>query len=198
MLLSYLTMWKKNLVLFLCLGAVSCGVVKKRTTYGSSRTITVEPSESSTGIVADSVARDSLVEGFGPEEHALIKSDEIINTALTYTGVKYKYGGTTRKGMDCSGLLYATFLEHDIYLPRVSFYMANEGKKIPLEEVNKGDLLFFTTSNRRKRINHVGLVVEVDGEDIRFIHSTTSRGVIVSSLKEGYWNYAFVKATRIL
>lgn len=191
-------MWKKNLVVILCFTALSCGVVKKRTTYGSERSVTVGPSENPSETPSDSITEASPGEELITDEIVLNKSEEIINTALTYTGVKYKYGGTTRKGMDCSGLLYATFLEHDIYLPRVSFYMANEGEKIALEDVSKGDLLFFTTSNRRKRINHVGLVVEVDGDDIRFIHSTTTRGVIVSSLKEGYWNYAFVKATRIL
>lgn len=191
-------MWKKNLMLLSFLALASCGAVKKRTTYGSGRTVTVAAAEETEEINRDTIAEVFSEEGSLEEELSLNKSEEIINTALTYAGVRYKYGGTTRKGMDCSGLLYATFLEHDIYLPRVSFYMANEGKKISLEEVSKGDLLFFTTSNRRKRINHVGLVVSVEGEDIRFIHSTTSRGVIVSSLKEGYWNYAFVKATRIL
>ena len=46
-------------------------------------------------------------------------------------------------------------------------------------------------------IDHAGLVVEVEEDEVKFIHSTTSRGVIVSSLREGYWNYSFVKATRI-
>ena len=100
--------------------------------------------------------------------------------------------------MDCSGLLYVSFGENDIPLPRVSYQMADEGKKIKLNKVTKGDLLFFKTSKRGKKINHVGLVVDVDGRDIKFIHATSSRGVIVSSLQEGYWNYAFVKATRVL
>jgi cell wall-associated NlpC family hydrolase len=191
-------MFKKLIIASLCLGVVSCGVVKKKTTYGSNRTVTVAASEIPGEIDRDSVSDIKSEEKAIENEISLNRSEEIINTALTFTGVKYKYGGTTRKGMDCSGLLYVSFLEHDIYLPRVSYYMANEGKKIKLDEVSKGDLLFFTTSKRRKRINHVGLVVAVDGEDIRFIHSTTSRGVIVSSLKEGYWNYAFVKATRVL
>ncbi|MEM8938226.1 MAG: NlpC/P60 family protein, partial [Bacteroidota bacterium] len=69
---------------------------------------------------------------------------------------------------------------------------------IKVGQVQKGDLLFFKTSKSGKRINHVGLVVDVKGDDIKFIHSTTSRGVIVSSLREGFWNYSFVKATRIL
>ena len=128
----------------------------------------------------------------------LEKADLIINTAMAYSGVRYRYGGTTKKGMDCSGLLYVSFGENDIPLPRISYQMADEGKKIKLNKVTKGDLLFFKTSKKGKKINHVGLVVAVDGRDIRFIHATSSRGVIVSSLQEGFWNYAFVKATRVL
>ena len=82
--------------------------------------------------------------------------------------------------------------------PRTSYQMALEGQKIGVGNVEKGDLLFFKTSKTGKRINHVGLVVDVDGRDIKFIHATTSRGVLVSSLREGYWNSAFVKAMRIL
>ncbi len=177
----------------LCLSIVSCGVVKKKTTYGSQRKVTVESSEN-----PDFNGEEENDEEPLEETTTLEKSEDIIDTALSYSGVRYKYGGTTRKGIDCSGLLYISFMEHDIYLPRVSFYMAHEGKRIDLKEVTKGDLLFFTTSKRRKRINHVGLVVDIEGEEIKFIHATTSRGVIVSSLQEGYWNYAFVKATRIL
>jgi cell wall-associated NlpC family hydrolase len=191
-------MLKKLLTLSLCLGLFSCGVVKKKTSYGSNHSVTVEADEEAPGNeyeTATAAINDSTLV---VDSISLEKSEEIISTALTYAGVRYKYGGTTKEGMDCSGLLYVSFQEHDIYLPRVSYYMANEGKKIDLNEVSRGDLLFFTTSRRRKRINHVGLVVEVEGEDIRFIHATTSRGVIVSSLQEGYWNYAFVKATRIL
>ena len=125
------------------------------------------------------------------------KVEAVIETALEYAGVRYKFGGTSRKGMDCSGLLYVSFLEHDIPLPRTSHMIAQEGKHIPVSELQKGDLLFFRTTRRSGKINHVGLVVAVEGDDVRFIHSTTSRGVIVSSLREGFWNHAFVKATRV-
>ena len=126
-----------------------------------------------------------------------LRTNAIVNTALGYTGVRYKYGGTTRKGMDCSGLLYTSFGEHDLSLPRVSFDMSRKGIEVGLSQVQKGDLLFFKTS-RRGRINHVGLVVAVENGEVKFIHSTTSRGVIVSSIREGYWSNAFVKATRVL
>ena len=125
-------------------------------------------------------------------------AENIIATALSYSGVKYKYGGTTKRGMDCSGLIYVALLKNDIAFPRVSYQMANQGKAIKLRKVRNGDLLFFKTRKRGKRINHVGLVVDVNEGEIKFIHSTTSRGVIVSSLREGFWNSSFVKATRIL
>ena len=127
-----------------------------------------------------------------------LKANTIIDTALSFSGTPYKYGGTTAKGMDCSGLIYTAFRTHDISLQRTSYMMAEQGKKVELKEVKKGDLLFFNTNKNRKRINHVGLVVSVDKNDIRFIHATTSRGVLISSLKEGYWNHAYVEARTIL
>ncbi|KSA13352.1 C40 family peptidase [Maribacter dokdonensis] len=126
------------------------------------------------------------------------KADDIINTALSFAGTRYKFGGTTKKGMDCSGLLYVSFGEHDVQLPRTSFHMAEEGHRIAVKNIEKGDLLFFKTTRGSKRINHVGMVVGTDNDEITFIHASTSRGVTVSSLRDGFWNQAFVKATRIL
>ncbi len=185
-------MARKIISLFLVLLITGCGAVKKKTTYGKERKVTVEASKNDT-IAATEEKKESIPAEVIPE-----RTDRIINTALTYSGVRYKFGGTTKKGMDCSGLLYVAFGEHDVALPRVSYLMANEGKRIRVNNVTKGDLLFFKTSRKGKKINHVGLVVAVEGDDIKFIHSTSSRGVIVSSLREGFWNYAFVKATRIL
>ncbi|QOD60352.1 C40 family peptidase [Polaribacter haliotis] len=126
------------------------------------------------------------------------KADKIVANALKYQGVRYKFGGTTKRGMDCSGIVYVAFGEENVQLPRISRDIAKSGKKVPLKKVKKGDLLFFKTSKTKRRINHVGLIVSVKKGVIRFIHSTTSRGVIVSSLSEKYWKNAFVKATNIL
>jgi cell wall-associated NlpC family hydrolase len=100
--------------------------------------------------------------------------------------------------MDCSGLVYVAFGENNVPLPRISHEMAETGEHVKIKDVTKGDLLFFKTSKRIKKINHVGVVVAVEDDEIKFIHASTSRGVIVSSLREGFWNYAFVKATRVL
>ncbi|HMQ45245.1 MAG TPA: C40 family peptidase, partial [Mariniflexile sp.] len=118
--------------------------------------------------------------------------------AQQFNGVKYKFGGTTQAGIDCSGLVFESFRAFDIILPRSSRDMAKQGEKITLENAQVGDLLFFKTMNRRNDISHVGLVVAAENGDIKFIHSTTQAGVIVSDLSEKYWDNAFVEARRIL
>lgn len=123
---------------------------------------------------------------------------KVIDHAMQFLGTKYKYGGTTPEGMDCSGLVYTAFLQEDIALPRSSRDMALLGEELKLDQVKTGDLLFFKTDRRKKIINHVGLVVELDEDQIYFIHSSTSRGVIISALQEDYWRNHFVMARRIL
>ena len=127
-----------------------------------------------------------------------VKIDKIVGNALKYKGVPYKFGGTTKRGMDCFGIVYVSYLKEKLRLPRVSRDMAKSGKKVALRNAKKGDLLFFKTAKRKNRINHVGLIVSVKKNQIRFIHSTSSRGVITSLLSERYWKNAFVKVKRIL
>jgi cell wall-associated NlpC family hydrolase len=131
-----------------------------------------------------------------PKEASL--ADKVVWTAVTYKGVPYKYGGTTRNGMDCSGLIHTSFKKRNIDIPRTSFAMYSEGYKIPLRQVKRGDLLFFITAKRKNRVNHVGLVTSVTNNDVKFIHSTSSKGVIVSSLNQDYWRKAFLTAKRVL
>ncbi|MEN3325025.1 C40 family peptidase [Mariniflexile soesokkakense] len=126
------------------------------------------------------------------------KAFDIIDYAKQFSGVKYKFGGATRDGMDCSGLVFESFRAFDIILPRISRDMAKQGEKISLKNTQEGDLLFFRTINRRNDISHVGLVVTSENGEIEFIHSTTNAGVIISKLSERYWDNAFVEARRIL
>jgi len=126
------------------------------------------------------------------------KADAIIAFAKTYSGTKYKYGGTTKKGIDCSGLLFVSFQSEQIDLPRVALDMSKKGTKISLSKVQKGDLLFFKTNKKKRSINHVGLVVEKNKKGLFFIHSTTSSGVIISSLDQNYWKNAFVEARKVI
>jgi lipoprotein Spr len=121
---------------------------------------------------------------------------QLINSASENLGANYKSGGTTPEGYDCSGLMFATFSKFDIILPRSSNEMSRLGTVLHPDEIKKGDLIFFRT-NRRSVINHVGMVTEVLPDEIKFIHSATSSGVIISSTKEPYYSKSFAQANRI-
>ena len=123
---------------------------------------------------------------------------KILKDAEKFLGTPYKYGGNTSSGLDCSGLVCSVYLDNDKKLPRRSSDQALEGKKIDDNEIKPGDLLFFATSGGSK-VSHVGIVhtINSDGE-ITFIHASTSKGVIISSLNEKYWNKAYLFARRVL
>jgi len=124
--------------------------------------------------------------------------NNIISNARDYLGVKYKTAGTTKKGMDCSGLIYTAFGEEDIPMPRVSRDMAKSGTWVDVKGIQKGDLIFFATNKKSRNINHVGLVTEARPGYVKFIHSSSSKGVMESLLSERYWYLAYVQARRVL
>ncbi|KFF25703.1 C40 family peptidase [Chryseobacterium vrystaatense] len=123
---------------------------------------------------------------------------DILKDAERYIGTPYKFGGNTASGFDCSGFTVKVFEENDFSLPRRSTDQADAGKKIDIKEVKPGDLLFFATAGG-SRVSHVGIVhnIGADGE-VKFIHASTSKGVMISSLNEKYWNKAYLHAQRVL
>ena len=123
---------------------------------------------------------------------------QVVDNAFDFLGTPYRYGGTTSRGMDCSWLLYTAFLMEGISLPRQSADLARLGYKLSLKQVQPGDLLFFWTGKSRARINHVGLVVRLEKDQIFFIHASSSNGVMVSELDHLYWMDHFVMARRVL
>jgi cell wall-associated NlpC family hydrolase/predicted DNA-binding protein YlxM (UPF0122 family) len=130
-------------------------------------------------------------------EHDSTFVDQLILKASENIGTRYRSGGTTKEGFDCSGLMCSTFGAYNIQLPRSSVEMASYGVRINTENAQKGDLIFFKTRGG-SQINHVGMVVEVVDGDIKFIHSSTGGGVIISSIKERYYDKNFVQINRIL
>ena len=123
--------------------------------------------------------------------------DELVLKASENIGTRYRSGGTSTDGFDCSGLMYYTFSSYDIKLPRSSVEMASYGLKIDAQNAQKGDLIFFKTRGSG-RINHVGMVVEVLDGEIKFIHSATHGGVIISSTKESYYQRNLAQVNRVL
>lgn len=126
------------------------------------------------------------------------KVDFLIAKASEHLGTRYRGGGTTSAGFDCSGLMYATFKNIDMTLPRSSGSMAvGAGVRIERDQAQKGDLIFFTT-NGRGSINHVGMITEIIGDEIKFIHSSVQSGVVISSTKEPYYAKRFIQINRVL
>jgi cell wall-associated NlpC family hydrolase len=123
---------------------------------------------------------------------------EITSYAKSYINTPYRFGGSTTAGMDCSGLIYKSFLRYGKKLPRTTKGLSGYGKKIKLKNVRQGDLLFFKTSKKWGGINHVGIAIRVSGNQIEFIHSTTSSGVIISRMNEKYWSQSYKFARRVL
>lgn len=123
--------------------------------------------------------------------------NELIDNAKENLGSPYQAGGTSKKGFDCSGFVFTVFKNFDVTLPRTSNEMSNFGRMIAKEDIRKGDLIFFRT-NGNSKINHVGLVLESDSDGIKFIHSSTQKGVIISTTNEGYYQKAFAQVNRVV
>jgi probable lipoprotein NlpC len=126
------------------------------------------------------------------------KTEAVITKARSFTGTPYKWGGTTSSGMDCSGLLLNSFKVINYDMPRTSAQQKKVGKRVSKNEIKKGDLVFFATSKKRRKITHVGLVTGKRGGEIIFIHASTSKGVTESSLENSYWQKRFRQARRVI
>lgn len=121
---------------------------------------------------------------------------DFINAAYKYLKTPYKYAGTTKAGMDCSGFVYRAALDAlEISVPRSTKGLADFAKRISDKEVQPGDLLFFYTVGNK--VSHVGIYIG----NREFIHSASQgkhTGVIISSLDEKYWKDTYRFAGRIL
>ena len=155
--------------------------------------VTTSSNQKNISKINDKNETDIIIEN----EDANYLISQIINSASNNLGVNYRAGGTTSAGFDCSGLIYSTFKKFDITLPRSSHEMAEVGTLIDQDKAKKGDLIFFINRGQ-KRINHVGMIVEVNGDEIKFIHSSTQGGVMISSLKESYYERTFKQINRII
>jgi cell wall-associated NlpC family hydrolase len=125
--------------------------------------------------------------------------DNIINYAKKFLGTPYRYSGTTPSGFDCSGFISYIFGNFGFSLTRSSYGMAEYGKTVKLDEIRPGDLMFFKgSSTKSTRVGHVAMVVEVTPDAIKFIHSSTSRGVVIDNFKTSkYYIPRYVTTKRL-
>jgi len=122
----------------------------------------------------------------------------VLTTARSFKGTPYVWGGNTKKGVDCSGLICNAYKSINLTLPRTADAQALVGEKIKQKNLKPGDLIFFALGKKRREITHVGLVTESRKNNVQFIHATTQRGVMESNLAEEYYNKHYRGARRII
>ncbi|MBV8202434.1 MAG: C40 family peptidase [Acidobacteria bacterium] len=116
----------------------------------------------------------------------------LVEQAMTYLGTPYRRGGTSRRGLDCSGLVGAVYGEQGVDLPRTAAEQFREGVAVAESDLRPGDLVFFRDTYKRG-ISHVGIYIG----DGRFLHAAGRRhGVIVSELSRPYYHLRFAGARR--
>lgn len=117
---------------------------------------------------------------------------QVVREAAEWLGTPYRYAGSSRAGVDCSGLVQNVFGSVDRKLPRNSAEQAGRGEGINLSEAMAGDLVFFNTSGAG--VSHVGILINQE----EFIHASTSSGVMISRLDETYYRTRLLFVRRVL
>ena len=122
--------------------------------------------------------------------------EKVIAYAESFLGTKHKMGGTDKKGIDCSGLVFTTHSKFAVQLARSSQEQARYGKVIPtFDELQRGDLVFYYNSYKTSNfITHTGIYL---GKG-KFIHTSSSKGVVISNVNDKYyWGERFLFGTRL-
>jgi cell wall-associated NlpC family hydrolase len=121
---------------------------------------------------------------------AVLKAAALVRAALGYLGRPYRWSGIGRGGFDCSGLVSRVFAAIGVALPHSSFDQYHAGMVVPVSLLGPGDLVFFRTYSRGA--SHVGIYLGGN----RFIHASTLRGVVVSSMDDPYYRARYLGARR--
>ena len=121
--------------------------------------------------------------------------EEIVQTAMNYIGISYKWGGeSSSEGFDCSGLTMTVYQLNGLDLPRTSRQQWRAGTAVARNELLRGDLVFFATAGGR-RVSHVGIYTG----DNKFIHAPgKGKRIRLTSLSKSYYRSRFVGARRYL
>ncbi|EKT63940.1 bifunctional murein DD-endopeptidase/murein LD-carboxypeptidase [Providencia burhodogranariea] len=155
----------------------------QRTTHSESRMLN--------GSSSDSLAMASQDE-FEQLVQSVDTKSKIMNQYANWKGVSYRLGGTTKNGIDCSSFVQRTFIEQfGVALPRTTSEQESSGQGVKRNSLKPGDLVLFKTGRRMK---HVGIYI---GDD-KFVHASTSSGVIVSELTNDYWNKRYYAGRRVI
>lgn len=117
---------------------------------------------------------------------------KLMQACVSWLGVPYKFGGTTKQGVDCSGLVSSLYKEgYNKQIPRTTKEMFDKSKRVSEKDLKEGDLVFFNFDS--KKVSHVGLYLNEN----KFIHASTKKGVIIGSLDDPYNKKYFIRGARV-
>lgn len=168
---------------FLCvcllLNITSCSIFKKKAKA-------VPPKET------PSSSTKALLEKYSKIIGKDVYDEELYSFIDEWKGTPYKFGGKTKAGVDCSN--FSCALLREVYkFPQTYYFpsskLAEQGKRVQKNDAKEGDLVFFSI-NQNSKISHVGIYLTNN----KFVHASTSKGVIINSLEEDYYKkrYAFI------
>lgn len=143
----------------------------------------------------DDIYIGETIGGKGKDKKGKTMGHKIANESLTWVGTPYKYGRSD-KGVatDCSGLVLVVYQEvANIKLPRNSAQQAEFCKELKAKDIMPGDLVFFATGKDKKKVSHVGVMID----ESKFVHASSSKGVIVSDMSGSYYQKTFIKFGRV-
>lgn len=199
---TYTILWS----VFICIFLSSCSSLRKvddrqyssRNKSRSHRTVKKSNTKTSRSKTSTKSTNKAIVKSTRKKNNSNVvsKRDQIVSIAKTYQGTPYQYGGENPSGFDCSGFLQYIYEQAGITIPRTSNQQARVGKSKSWNQSIVGDIMIFGEPNR---VSHVGLVCEVTDHSLKVIHSTSSRGVIITDIRHSdYWQQRLLYARDVL
>lgn len=122
----------------------------------------------------------------------------VIQTAESYLGTPYVYGGNGGNGIDCSGLIHNAYKAAGVEVPRTAKEQSRTGKSKNWNTLRAGDIVFFKFKQKGEKWWHSGIVSRIEGNSIYFIHASSSRGVVESNLMSDYYRKSIRRIRRFI
>lgn len=145
------------------------------------------------------ILQGSLLRGQTTVRDTCITVDSLIAESMKYLGTPYRWAGKSPKGFDCAGFTRYIYGKFGVTLAPSAGGQYRMCKKVEGDTLKVGDLVFYGGRNSLKSVGHVGIVTEVnDDGSFRFIHSSTQKGICITSSKEHYYKKRYIGACRII